>query len=235
MQKDGDVAAQAARYEAVEWLYDGLGGKVIKWTHEQGSTNEDPSVLAWVLSADGVVLAAGRQAHAPGPFAKWLREQADAYERSHPATRVPFVRAQVVAEGDGDARVARAPELDEARAAGRPVLLYVGRTERPGDDKDAARDVKASRKVERGALDSKSVAEAAEGVVLLRLDVGDADHARLARALGIEKVPALLLYPGGESEPEDLVKASAASLAHRLKRLAAAAQPPEDGGGDDGE
>ncbi len=231
MQSDEDVKKRLPRYETVEWLYDGLGGKVIKWTHEQGNTNDDPSVLAYVVGVDGSVVSTAPRPNVPAAFAEWLEEQADVYERTHPTSRVPLVRAQVTAEGEGADRTLSCAAFDEARAAGRPVLLFVGRSARPEDDKKARGEASASRKIEKGSLDSKAVAEAAEGLVLLRLDVGDADHATLAAALGVEKVPALLLF-GAEETPDNVVKVGAASLAHRLKKLPRAPEPADGDEGD---
>jgi len=221
---DDDVQKAFDRFEAVEWLYDGLGGKVIKWSKANGNDHDDPSVLVWVADTDGNVIEKSDNAYQPSGFRKWLEEQADAYEREHPTTRVPFVRASVEAgveaTGEGDERVATCPELDEARENGSPVLVYVGRSAKPDDDRKSKTAVKASQKFEKGTLSAKSAAEAVDGVVLLRLDVSDEDHALLAKSLGVEKVPTLLLFTPGEESPEDLGgRISGASLAHKLKNL----------------
>ena len=217
---NGDAGVQKAldRFETVEWLYDGLGGKVIKWTKQNGNDHDDPSILVWVADADGAVIEKCEAAYQPAGFRKWLEEQADAYERAHPTTRVPFVPAAVTVKGEGDAREASCAELDDARAEGRPVLVYVGRSAKPDDDRAAKAVVKASQKLEKGALDAKSAAEAAEGVVLLRLDVADEGHALLATGLGVTDVPALLLFVPGADAPESLGdRITGAALAKKLK------------------
>ena len=60
MNDDADVQGAFDRYETVEWLYDGLSGKVIKWTKENGNDHDDPSVLVWVADADGTVISASK-------------------------------------------------------------------------------------------------------------------------------------------------------------------------------
>ena len=50
MQGDADVAKILSRYEPVEWKYDGLKGKIVAWTLENGGTSHDPSVLAFVVA-----------------------------------------------------------------------------------------------------------------------------------------------------------------------------------------
>ena len=46
-----------SRFEPVEWLYDGLKGKIIPWTKEHGGKSDDPSIQAFVVGMDGKVFA----------------------------------------------------------------------------------------------------------------------------------------------------------------------------------
>ena len=227
MNGDDDVQKAFDRFETVEWLYDGLQGKVIKWTKEHGNDHDDPSVLVFVADSDGKVLEKATNAYQPAGFQKWLDEQAESYERSHPTTRVPFVRATVTVSGEGDERIATCAELDEAREAGSPVLVYVGRSASPDDDRKTKPAVKASQKFEKGTLGAKSAAEAADGLVLIRLDVANEAHALLAESLGVEKVPTLLLFAPEAEAPDDLGgRITGQALAHKLKKLPRTA--PED-------
>lgn len=57
MPLDADVRRAASAYVSVLWHYDGLKGSVIRWTHEHGNKNEDPSVLAWILDPQGNEIA----------------------------------------------------------------------------------------------------------------------------------------------------------------------------------
>ncbi|MHC4821939.1 MAG: hypothetical protein ACYTDX_09500, partial [Planctomycetota bacterium] len=57
MQKDETVLAQVKRYEPVEWWYDGLKGKIIPWTLENGGKSHDPSILAFVVDFEGKVVS----------------------------------------------------------------------------------------------------------------------------------------------------------------------------------
>lgn len=242
VQQDARFLAAARRFELVEWQYDGLNGKVIPWTLENGGKSRDPSAQLFVVSPAGKVVArcATETTYAPSQAAEWLTEQAAAWERDHPRTAVPFRSAQVGVAGGETVCAA----FDEARAAGRPVLVYVAR-EGVAENRDEkvtkelrARRAEAAacREVERGALDSKLAADAAEGVALLRLDLGDDAHAKWALALGVEKAPALLLFVPGEEKPVVLPKTlSGADLAARLKKLASKTAPasPRDGGAKD--
>jgi hypothetical protein len=219
-----EVKAELRRFEIVEWWYDGLNGKIIPWTTEHGNTSHDPSVQAFVLKADGAVLARAPNAevYQASSFTKWIQGQADEFEKKYPATRVPFLRAEVVAEDGGTA--VHCPALDEAREAGRPVLAYFGREEREGQDRGHRAEVKAARKLEKSALDSKKAAEAAAGWVLLRFDLGDEAQARFAAILGVEKAPGLVLFAPGAEQGEVLTsRPTGASLAYLLKKHAAAA------------
>jgi hypothetical protein len=195
---------------------------VIPWTLENGGTSHDPAGQAFVLAADGTVEARAPDAavHQPAAFADWLREQADHFERRHPRTKVPFVRASVVAEGEGDERTVRCPDLERAREEGTSALLYFGREDRSDDSRGDSTQAKAARKFERTVLDSESAAEAAKGWVLLRFDLSDPDDARLALSLGIAKAPTLALVLPGAEGPEIPATAglTGAGLAALLKK-----------------
>lgn len=221
--RDADVLKQLPRFEQVEWHYDGLGGKVIPWTRQHGGTSEDPAVQVFVVAPDSgdVTRAARETAYAPSQFAKWLKEQADAYEKAHPVTKIAFAPAEITVQGEGDERKATCAALDEARAANRPVLLYVSRSDRADADKPAKAQAAASRKLEKAALDSGDAAKALEGWTLLRLDLADADHAAFAKALGADKAPALLAIVPGEEKPQTLDTSLAGdALAFRIRKLA---------------
>jgi hypothetical protein len=221
VQKDEKVVQELARFEAVEWCYDGLNGKIIPWTLANGNTHEDPSVLAFVVAGDGKVVARADDAvpYRAASFSKWLAEQAAAYARSHPKTAMPFLPAEVTGTGEGEKRKVGCAELDAAKRDGKPVLLYFGREARKGDDKAAKKAVAASKKLEQKALDSKAAAEAAKGWVLLRFDLADPDHRRVAKAYGVARAPRLILIHPDEEKPVDLGgRISASSLKYQLRK-----------------
>ncbi len=217
---DPDVIANSERFESVKWFYDGLGGKVIRWTMENGNENEDPSVLAFVASSDGTVRQRAPDPYTPTSFARWLAERADAVEREFPRSRVPFLRAAISVEGEGEDRAVFFDELDAAREAKTPVLLFIGRSSRIADGKRERVQAKSTRRLEKTTFDSKAVVGAAEGWTLLRLDVADGAHADIAKELGLTEVPGLVAFPPGAEEPLDLgAKITAGTLAGRLKKL----------------
>jgi hypothetical protein len=220
---DAEVAKQIARFEHAEWQYDGLNGKVIPWTKEHGGTSDDPAVQVFVVAPDSgkVTRAPKDEAYAPGGFAKWLKEQADAFEKTRVATRIAFVAAEVVSEGEGASAKWTCPAIDAAKKDGKPVLVYVTRGERPDADKAAKAQAAASRKLEKGLLDSEQAAKAAEGWTLVKLDLADAGHLAYAKTLGADKAPALLLLVPGEEKPQTVDAATTGdALAFKLKKFA---------------
>jgi len=204
------------RVEPVEWLYDGLNGKVIAWTKENGGTSDDPSVQVFLCAGDGRVFARcpDSGAYSASGLAGWLEEQLLAYEKLHPRTAVAFLPAELT----GDEK--RCEALDSAREAATPVLLYFAREERDADDKRAKAEWRACRAFEKGAFMSKKTAEDAAGWLLLRFDLADETHAAYALALGVKGAPALwMIVPGGE-KPVDLgTKLKAANLSYHLKKF----------------
>jgi hypothetical protein len=217
VQGADEVVALLGRFEAVEWRYDGLGGKAIAWTKERGNTNDDPSVLAYVVGSDERLVAAcpGNDAYSAPAFATWLREQAGAWEREHPPTRVPFVRAEVARTEDG----VRCPAFDEAKESGRKVMLFFGRERRPDDERDEKKQVEATLAFVKKQLQSERAAKRAEGWVLLRFDLANEDHAAFARALGVTEAPAMLMANPPDEPPADLTaKLRSGSLAYWLNK-----------------
>ena len=158
MQVDEDVAKLLPRFECVEWLYDGLNGKIIPWTKVNGNTHEDPSVLAFVVAADGTVQGRAPDAvpYQAGSFGKWLVEQAKVFEREHPRLRMKFVLSELT-KGEPPACAA----LDAARKEEKTVLLYFGRGAKADATRAEKKEIVASTKFEKKTLDSKSAAEAA--------------------------------------------------------------------------
>ena len=216
MRPHEKVQKLLAGVEPVEWLYDGLNGKIIEWTFENGNDNPDPSVLAYLVDRNGKVFSScpKGQAQSVSGFSGWLEEAIRDYGKKFPRTALPFDSPEVSMDG----RTPTCETLDAAREAKKPVLLFFGREERNDDNRKARAQVKKSRKYEKSAFGSKKTAEAAEGWVLLRFDLGDRDHAALAKGLGIEAAPALLFFLPGEEKPVSpgLIKGS--SLAYHLKR-----------------
>lgn len=224
MATDGAVREQLRRYETVEWLYDGLGGKIIPWTKEHGGTSDDPACQAFVLHHDGKVRARAPDAamHQAAAFARWLDDEADRYEKDHPPTRLPFARGDLErAEEEGAAP--RCDAVEAARKDGRPALLYFGRDPVADPTREAKKEIRASQKFERRTLDSEKAADAAkrvEGLVLLRFDRGDPEAAAYARTFGVKRAPCLVLLAREGGEPKLLdAGTSGASLAYQLEKL----------------
>jgi hypothetical protein len=221
---DAEVAKQLPRFEQAEWQYDGLNGKVIPWTKENGGTSEDPAVQVFVVRPDTgkAVRAARDEAYAPAALAKWLKEQADAYEKAHPTTRVPFAPADLKVEVEGTSRSVSCPAIDAAKKDGKPVLVYASRGERADADKSAKEQISASRKLEKGLLNSEQAAKALEGWTLVRLDLADADHLAFAKTLGVEKAPALVALVPGDEKPHPIdASVSGEALAFKLRKIVA--------------
>lgn len=204
------------RFEAVEALYDGLNGKIIPWTKQNGGTSDDPSAQVFVVAHDGKVIARcdDRTAHQPKAFIEWMKGQAGSWEKEHPRTKVPFIPADTTVKGEGAARTASCAALEEAIKAATPVLLYFARESADAKDKKAIAEAAECRKFEKGTLGSASAAEAASGWVLLRLDTAEVAGALLAARYGVTTVPALVALLPAEEKPVVMGAAtSAGSLA----------------------
>ncbi len=209
MQPHEKVLKLLPRVEPVEQLYDGLNGKVIKWTLENGNKSHDPSCLAFLEGRNGKVVSKGPSPYSASSFTKWLNEEVLKYEKSHPRTRVPFLPPTIEEE--------TCVEFDEAKQGRRPILIYVGRES--GDDKTAKKQIKACRKFEKGTLSSKKAAAEAKGWVLLRFDIAEKKHAEFLKRFGVEAAPALLMFAPGADEPTDLgTKVKGPNLAYHLKK-----------------
>lgn len=229
VRKDAGVAKALRRFEAVEWRYDGAGGSVIKWTLANGGKSTDPSAQCFVVGTDGKVRSRleDEKAYTPAAVASWLRTEADRWEREHPRTAIPFVPATVTVAGEGTTRTASCAEVDAAREAKRPALLYFGLDGEPAE-KPLRAEAAASRKMEKGLLDSKMAAEAAQGWTLLRFDLADDAHRAFAATLGVEHAPALLVWEASAEKPARLPAATMApDLAFRLRKGAPAKDAPK--------
>ena len=209
MQPHEKVLKLLPRVEPVEQLYDGLKGKVIKWTLENGNKSHDPSCLAFLVGRDGKVVSKCPSPYSASSFTKWLKDEVLKYEKSHPRTRVPFLPPTIEEE--------TCVEFDEAKQARRPILIYVGRES--GGDKKAKKQIKACRKFEKGTLSSKKAAAEAKGWVLLRFDIAEKKHAEFLKQFGVEAAPALLMFVPGTEKPTDLgTKVKGPNLAYHLKK-----------------
>jgi len=172
VRRSTEVATALKRFETVEWLYDGLGGDVIEWTRRHGGTSDDPSAQVFVLSVRGDVIARApdRVAYTPAKLAAWLEARADAHEQDYPVTALRFERAVVVEEHKDASRDVSLPAFEEARKAGRPVLIFITREGPGGGDEALLARARDARKFAKRVLDSKAAAEAAKGWVLIKLD-----------------------------------------------------------------
>ena len=115
MLSNREVQEALASFTCVEWLYDGLGGSVIEWTFEHGNTNEDPSVLCWILDPDGNELSSGQgRVSSPQGLVDWLEENRKAsFPLVDPATYVHLSKeaASIAAKKKLGATVASLREI----------------------------------------------------------------------------------------------------------------------------
>lgn len=233
MQATDKLDTLLSKVEPVEWCYNGLGGSTIQWTMDHGSKKQDgtpqdhPSLLAFIVGRDGkpfALLSDNRQYQA-GSLLKWADEQLGAYEKLHPSTALPFVTGHVQVEGDGTEAKVTCDEIEQAREAQQPLLLYFGRGSFDAKDKKAKKQNKLARKFERGTLDSKTAAKEATGWVLLRFDLAQAEHAQLAAKLGVEAAPDLLMWLPDDETPKILGRtASGGKVAYLMKTYNKAAR-----------
>ncbi|MHC4817096.1 MAG: hypothetical protein ACYTF8_03405 [Planctomycetota bacterium] len=218
MRPHDKVHKLLSKVEPVEWLYDGLNGKIIPWTLENGGKSKDPSVQAFLVARDGTVFSRcpdGR-AHSASGFSSWLRDEIGKFEKKYPRTAFRFDAPDMDLI---DGRPA-SESFMAAQRGDKPILLYAGRDSADPKDRKARKEVKAARKFEKGTLSSTKAAEAAQGYVLFKIDLADERQAKWAKTKGIEKAPTLLLFLPGERAPIDLSKVKGNSLAYHLKKHA---------------
>jgi hypothetical protein len=225
VQKDVGFREAAARFERVEWLYGSLSGKVIPWTRRNGGTSDNPTLQVFVADPEGKVIARAPDADAleAKPLVEFLRVQFDAWERTHVGSKIPFEPAEVEGTGEGAARTVACRALDDARTEKRPAAVYVWRKGTDDGDAKAKAEVAACRKFARESLRGADAVKAAEGWTLLFLDLSEPDQALLAKSLGAEAAPQVILLVPGEEKPLLLDRAiSGGGLAHHFRKHAPA-------------
>jgi hypothetical protein len=203
VQRNATVRSLAARFERVEWLYGTLSGKVIPWTRSRGGTSDDPKVQAFVVEHDGKLVARCPDADVMEPRALsiFLQREAEAWDRTHARTKVPFLPPEIATEGEGATRKVTCRALLDAKAEKVPAAVYVWKKALPTDDAKGKAESEACRRFDRESLGSAEAAKAAEGWTLVLLDRADADQALLAKSLGVEVAPAVVLVVPGEPKP----------------------------------
>lgn len=169
-----------------------------------GTPQDHPSLLAYVVGRDGKVfsLLSNNQQYQASSLAKWANEQLDAYEKQFPSTRMPFIPGHVEIEGEGTDETAVSKEIVDAREAKKPMLLYFGRGHFDAQNKRQKKENKAARKFEKVTLNSKAAAKDADGWVLVRFDLSNPDHAKLAKQLGVKAAPDLVLWTPDAEKPK---------------------------------
>ena len=119
MLAQDQVQKELSAYVCVEWMYDGLGGSVISWTREHGNTNDDPSILSWILDPAGEEVARpGSALSSPGGFSDWLRE--------HSSSSFPLVDVESYEHLQGEARSIASRRKLGSTVAGLRDLLETG-------------------------------------------------------------------------------------------------------------
>ena len=178
-------------------------------------------MLCWLVGADGQVHAKlmDRRSYQAKSFASWLDESLTAYEKEHPATRVPFQRARL----RGTDNTPAAPAIEKARTDKQPILIYVGRDRYDEKDKQQKKQRKLAKSFEKKVLGSKSAAKLTTGWALVRFDLADDGHAKWLARFEVTEAPRLLLWLPDQDTPQDLGrKVTASSLASLLRKHAPA-------------
>lgn len=217
----------------VEWRYDGPDGKVIKWTNEHGNRMKDPAYQVWILRPDLTEFArwGPNRIYEPESFVRWLEEQAKEWAAAATGAGgggVPKIKFQEESAKEGEGGEFRFEEIDKACASGdRPVLIYF---QQPGTGsslatRGRAEESKASREFEKGVLASDAIIKLAGRFECFRIDMSREADRRLAKKLGVETAPAVVLWgAGGGKEgsqaPKVLRRPAEKALLEAMRALA---------------
>lgn len=231
MPADETVKEALARYECVEWLYDGADGPVLKWTKAHGNTNDDPAYLAWVLSAkEEVVAEPGAAAHGPEAFASWLASTADEFEKSGGGkireSKIEFAEAAYQDEGGASVLMG----LKAAKDGGMPALLYFYIPKDYEKDKKLGADAKRCRKMEGGAMGDEKVGEASSNFLCVKLDMTTDKAKKIAAEYKVKEAPALVILDWKSKSPKTITNAATTpkELLDALKKVLPKEKPEEE-------
>lgn len=197
MLSDEKLPAVLAQFECVEWQYDGLKGGVIAWTKEHGNTNDDPSVLVWVLDAkEKVIGAAGTgEYNSAGVFIDWLGKMKEEHGKSGGGGAAGGViwGEGVVKEG-AEGKEPILEGLDLAKKDKKPALVYVYVPEEKRGEKGWQAAGRDCERMEKGAFADPELAKQAARCFAVRLDfTDDLVHRFVTKSAAVSRAPAVFL------------------------------------------
>ena len=236
MLSDEKVQAALAPFECVEWQYDGLKGSVIEWTKKHGSTNDDPSVLVWVLDAQENVVggASPEEYGGSGQFVDWLGKMKE--EHGKKAGRAPAggsVEWKVGTVKEVDTGTGTILEgLDVAKQEKRPALIYVFIPADKAEEKPWQAARKDCEKLEKGALADPELAKLAARCFTVKLVFTEvAVQKFVKKSADVTKAPAVYLIDwkkmGSKPQQWSNPKMRAVEIIRALKPIA----PKDEAGG----
>jgi hypothetical protein len=189
---------------------------------------KDPAYQAWILKPDLTGFAAwgSNRVYDAEAFVAWLEEQAREWVAAAPKPGGVEFRTESAKEVEGELRF---EAIDKARRGDRPILIYFQQPGVPSglSARGRVEEIKASREFERGPLSSEAVVKLAEGFECFRIDLSKEADRRLAKRMGVDVAPTVLLWPVGKedaAEPCLLKKPAEKALREAMRAMAGGEQ-----------
>lgn len=228
---DEAVKEPLAKYEWVEWEYDGVDGAVIKWTKAHGNTNDEPSYLVWVLNVKEEVFAEpGATARSVESFSSWLTTTAEDFVATGggklKTMKVEFAEATYQEEGGATVLMG----LKAAKEGGMPALLYFYIPASFDKDKKLGDDAKRCRKLEGGAMGDEKVGETASNFLCVKIDLTTDKGKKVAGDYKVKEGPTLVILDWKAKTPKTITNAAtgAKELLEALKKVLPKETPEEN-------
>lgn len=202
---------------------------MLKWTNEHGNQMKDPAYQVWILKPDFTEFArwGSNRVYEAEAFLAWLEEKAKEWAAVKGAEAAgPKIEFRDDFAKESENGELRFEEIDKARSRGeRPILIYFQQPGAPSAlaSRGRVEEIRASREFEKGVLSSDAVIKLSRSFECFRIDLSKEADKRLAKRLGIESAPSVLLWSvrkeDGVSSPTLLRRPAEKVLLEALRAL----------------
>lgn len=205
------VKALSNEFTSVMWKYDGLGGKVIRWTKAHGNTSDDPAHRIWILDAEGrELLRAEGEAENPASLADWLEKGVLAWKKA----KTPGIAHLFAAPPEG---------FDPAVAGSKSRIVWFGATDEEGATPERKAAAVRTKALADRVLAVKKLEALTRDVDLWRVDVAASAEGTPLSAEDALRLPRLVVTgPAPEKDGAPALRVELSGSALTLDALVAA-------------